>query len=440
LSIEDNDKIEDGNPPAYRKRNAANIFAVDRRAWAKVCDIGLNAAVAYLLLARGTGGDQRTVGWSVNAIENKTGIGRLNAKKAIEILKQRGLIRQLKSGTKPQYYIVPAQEVLESKAAPQPLTSEEQRILRILRQIGNEATWVPKVGRVDNIWEYGNPYKIACGLANKGYLKSQGGQVFSQVEPIAPQANSEEPDWIWLPNSLIDGVDGETAPVERVRQTQDVNILRLFIDLYHDHELLTFGGINWRPNKGIKNTYIRHKVADYREYTVWGFEPSNLNANSSALFVKPHLTGESDENGRDTGWNPFFERFGTLTSLGLVQIIPHLVESETDEGEIIFSQSYDGEEGERDLAFATYLAAEAMLQEWQLKRLEDENHWVLIPALKHMTKVQLVGVARLRYRPQTETTALWLKERSAQWTEWTKRYDEIRGAITGISRAHATSR
>jgi hypothetical protein len=81
-----------------------------------------------------------------------------------------------------------------------------------------------------------------------------------------------------------------------------------------------------------------------------------------------------------------------------------------------------------------------MLQEWQLKRLENENHWVLIPALKHMIKVQLVGVARLRYRPHTETTALWLKERSAQWTEWTKRYHEIRAAITDSSRTHATSR
>ena len=80
MSIEDSNTTEGDDKPKYRKRNASNIFAVDCRAWSKACDIGLNAAVAYLMLARGTGGDQRTVGWSVNAIENRTGISRPNAK------------------------------------------------------------------------------------------------------------------------------------------------------------------------------------------------------------------------------------------------------------------------------------------------------------------------------------------------------------------------
>jgi hypothetical protein len=36
------------------------FFAVDRRAWALVCGLGMNPAVAYLVLAHGTGGDNRT--------------------------------------------------------------------------------------------------------------------------------------------------------------------------------------------------------------------------------------------------------------------------------------------------------------------------------------------------------------------------------------------
>jgi hypothetical protein len=34
------------------------FFAVDRRTWARVCGLGLNRAVAYLVLARGTGKEQ----------------------------------------------------------------------------------------------------------------------------------------------------------------------------------------------------------------------------------------------------------------------------------------------------------------------------------------------------------------------------------------------
>ena len=40
------------------------FFAIDRRAWARVCALGLNAAVAYLVVACGTGGDNRTTSLS----------------------------------------------------------------------------------------------------------------------------------------------------------------------------------------------------------------------------------------------------------------------------------------------------------------------------------------------------------------------------------------
>src|SRR4051812_20681117 len=164
--------INDSQTSGYRKRKASNIFAVDRRAWARACDLGLNAAVAYLMLARGSGGDQRTVGWSVHAIENRTGISRPNAKKAIEALKAGGLIVQDKGGTKPKYYIVPAHEIADK---PIRLTDDEDRVLALIKASHNS---VPKVGRHDNVWKYGNPYKIALGLASKGLVKDKGGHRF----------------------------------------------------------------------------------------------------------------------------------------------------------------------------------------------------------------------------------------------------------------------
>lgn len=445
IDTENNDNLGRDDKPKYRKRNAGNIFAVDRRAWAKVCDTGLNAAVAYLMLARGTGGDQRTVGWSVNAIENRTGISRPNAKKAIETLKQNGLIRQLKGGTKPQYYIVPTHELPAGSTAntAEPLTSEEQRILRL---IADEATWVPKVGRHDNVWKYGNPYKIAVDLALKGFLKNQGGQIFSRVQMPKAQPMPEDPDWIWLPNSILDGVGDEIPPVERIRQSQNIVPLKLFINLYHAHQLLTFGGVNWRPGlAGIRQQYERHRLGEYGPYVVWGFEPQSVQADTQ--LAEPFFTGEikkQDFGGKeytvDTGWRVFWDAFGFLRSNGLIQVVPHLVEAYTDEGEIIFSQGYAGEDGEREVAFATSSAAEAMLAEWQLKRLESEDYEALIPVLKHLSNVQLVGVVRLRYRPQTEATALWLRRANAQWVEWAKRYSEIEATIRGPSSSHATSR
>jgi hypothetical protein len=40
------------------------FFRIDKRLWAAACDLGINPAVAYLALACGTGGDNRTTAWS----------------------------------------------------------------------------------------------------------------------------------------------------------------------------------------------------------------------------------------------------------------------------------------------------------------------------------------------------------------------------------------
>ena len=60
-----------------------DFFAVDRRAWHVVCSLGMNPAIAYLVTARDTGGDNRTTKWSTNAIEGRTGISRSRARDAI---------------------------------------------------------------------------------------------------------------------------------------------------------------------------------------------------------------------------------------------------------------------------------------------------------------------------------------------------------------------
>jgi hypothetical protein len=83
------------------------FFAVDRRTWARVCGLGLNAAVVYLVLARGTGKSNRESAWSVLAIESYTGISRSRAHKAISALMADGVVRKLRDGTRPKYELKP---------------------------------------------------------------------------------------------------------------------------------------------------------------------------------------------------------------------------------------------------------------------------------------------------------------------------------------------
>lgn len=79
------------------------FFGVDRRTWARICVPGsLNEAVAYLVLACGTGRDNVTSTWSVEAIERRTGISRYRAATAIKNLQTEGFVRKTRGGTRPR--------------------------------------------------------------------------------------------------------------------------------------------------------------------------------------------------------------------------------------------------------------------------------------------------------------------------------------------------
>ena len=63
-----------------------DFFAVDRAAWWRVVELGLNPSVAYLVLARFTNRANRVSHASVQAIEKHTSISRGRARKAIDVL------------------------------------------------------------------------------------------------------------------------------------------------------------------------------------------------------------------------------------------------------------------------------------------------------------------------------------------------------------------
>jgi hypothetical protein len=49
---------------------------------------------------------------------------------------------------------------------------------------------------------------------------------------------------------------------------------------------------------------------------------------------------------------------------------------------------------------------------------------VLVPVSNHMTRVELRGVLRLRYRPHTMATAQWMAE-SERWEEEAARMEKL---------------
>lgn len=335
------------------KRSQDGFFAIDRERWTELClEDQLNAAVVYLVLCRGTGGDNTTTSWSVNAVESYTGISRSRAKSAIQFLIRELYIEQTKQGTKPRY------KVREKK-----------------------------------------------------------------------QKRLQAENTVWLPNSIVTGTSAnETPPLERIRQISCVMTLKLFVDLYADQNLIENGGIS----KGTyRQVYQRTEVCEYAQYRLYLFSKEHCTLNWNQI-TKPHHRHEDDltEQEIEVGKNPgvdFFERFKTLETLRLVQCVPYLFESDSDDAEIIHSLG-DHEQLETDIRRAAEAAALQMYN--RVHNGYDNNislpqGTVLIPVPKHRRNVHVIGVWRLRYRPQTGMTSAWWKDYNEKGKRYLLQYQKM---------------
>jgi hypothetical protein len=381
----------------------SGFFAVDRRTWARVCGLGLNRAVAYLVLARGTGKSNRETAWSVQAIETYTGISRGRAQAAVSALVDDGVVRKLRDGTRPKYELVPWHLIPGTDPRP-PLTSYDQSIVDKALQ-----------GKKITGWDK----RTIANAVNQGWLADHGDGKYS----VAPRLDTD-PDWIWLPNTLVTSAAAEASPIELVRQGQDEMTLRLFIDLYDAQNLRDDGGISrtitWRQ-------YERVKVGQQGQYDVWGFSYAGEYVSWVGAAVC-HRRDELTDTERKAGKNraaDFFRRMGQLVDLGLIEWIAHLFESDKPDGEIIHALGSAGSDSLEDqIGPAAHEAGLAMLNDQQRQYVESVGPR-LVPILRHFANVQMIGVARLRYRPHTKLTAAWWKDLNTKGEKYLAQYEAL---------------
>ena len=326
------------------------FFQLDRNAFHAACNVGLNAAVAYIFLACGTDESCRTSTWSTHSIEKYTGLGRGQAKRAIEQLIDAGLVTQLYAGRgiTGRYELVPAS---------------------------------------------------AVAMVIQG-MKAD------EVERLA----ASEPDWIWLPNTLVTGAQNEVPPIERIRRSQDVRILKLLVELYHVHELADRGGLPWHI---MCHLYERRKVTERGTWNIWEFTSKNADQVGSLQarnWFKTDLEGNAI--GADAALKAFWNAWHIIKAAGLVERVDHLVDADSEDGAIIYPCPYymGGTDAEQQVGQAARDAAINMLGEtmgFVADARGAENESAHLPVDRAYTEVQMVGVYRLIYRPRTNMTAAW---------------------------------
>ena len=329
-------------PPAPKTKAArkGNFFAIELEAWCLVCDQDINAAVAYLVMARGSWKDNSTTKWSVRAVARYGGIWRRRAKEAIDNLIALGLVE---------------------------LTGGTQR-----KPI----------------------YKIR-------YIN--GGS-----------------NMIWLPNELVGHPKQELRPISLLRETQDIDLLRLLIDLYFIHDLPGDGGVNRRE---LVKTFSRHEVGERGAFKIWGFLPGGYSAPQSASFAAAGQRDLIDQEAENEFKEKIFAAILELERLGFFEFVVHLVESNEHTGEIIhpLPLPLTGLPVEQRLTAVAGSAARGMLTDGQRKWAKDSGIELLVPIRAHLKSVAAVGIARMRFRPKTAPTAEWMS-RSDEWEQQIAKY------------------
>jgi hypothetical protein len=108
--------------------------------------------------------------------------------------------------------------------------------------------------------------------------------------------------------------------------------------------------------------------------------------------------------------------------------VPTLVEGEGSDAEIIHPYGMRNAESLEDrLGRAAHDAALSMLTDRQ-HEWAAEQELRLAPVPRHITNVQMIGIARLRYRPKTRKTAAWWADLQAKGEGFLQKYEALSAA------------
>ena len=223
---------------------------------------------------------------------------------------------------------------------------------------------------------------------------------------------------IWLPNEIVTGAGDEIAPVMRLRQTAEPEVLRVFVDLYAEHDLVGDGGI---PRDLIYQVFDRELILNVGQYDVFGFNrPEHRYCNSVRALSRFAAT----KKGAPGAW----DYLTILENTGLLQRVDYLAESNKPDAELIHALSGD-----------SYAQAVADAAQEFVDALPDcyqhgaERYLYALPVPRHMRNAAVVSVWRLHYRPKTKATATWLAKHAAACDQFAAMYRET--PKTGLEKA-----
>lgn len=383
-----------------RPKKRGHLFIVDLPTFAKVCSLeDPDAAAAYLILAAGTGPDNRTSTWSREAINQRTALNWRKADAAMAKLEQNGLIRW-KSGKgtrKPRIDLPP----VETRPAMQ-------------RHV---AALSDRIKQGDQPCTPNERSAATIGVQSGWFRRDEAGMLSIISERPLVKA--------YLPMELVGDAFGATSDptttvVDRIRMSRDPMALRLLVDLYALQDMAEHGGVD---RGHFYRKCAREDEGATGNLKLWSFTPGGswVMWNGALDHHRREPTPEEKKAGKNAG-SDFFARTEILADAGALEWVYYLAEDESATAPLIYPVGVERHGKmvwtELEAIVGSYAArAACALSNDVPDKLEYAERWeasaptqFILPADRLARQAALVGVPRLRHRTRTLNASRWRQE------------------------------
>jgi hypothetical protein len=361
-------------PEGGSAKARGEFFVVDAVTFAKACDLGADAAAAYLVMACGTGRDSRTSTWSRDAISRHLGLTWRKARQKVDDLKTAGLVVELTpaKARRPKFDLPP----LERAPMPAAVARLAERIRSGLQPTGKMDLHTVRQGQ------------------DLGWFAREEQGLWRFLEKPEGRA-------AFIPKSMIIRDDGQPSIVERLRQARDPKTLQLLVDLYALQDLAERDGLAFRK------TFTRESVQATSLHQLWRFKDEGRAQGEAGLAH--HYEGN--------GGPAFWRRITLLEDVGAIEWAYYLAEDGQPDAGLVYPVALVRSGRVIEGALESVAGAWATLAAAVLHKGDDTEKFddfadqapfaFTLPVPRHMREAALVGVLRMRNRAWTTNTSRW---------------------------------
>lgn len=194
-----------------------------------------------------------------------------------------------------------------------------------------------------------------------------------------------EGDKVFLPNTLVDGIESIPSPLRRVRESQNPDVLKLLVNFYRLQNLADEHGIS---RDCLHQPAGVDFIMELGPFKVW-----------AAVVKGVYRTSLDGELAKPWQYNTdaFWDALKALDGMGLIELVWYVTDAD---GELLYPFNEDVRDAIENYIEACEIPSHLS---WQ-----GDCHFL---TLRHQSKPQFVGLYRARFRtPHTAMTGEWASD------------------------------